>query len=232
MRLLRIGVPLLALVHVSCSDLPFDAVSISPIYGWVDGCIDVKVSGHSFGDDVSGSVGGHELEGIVLPDPETEELAVGFLFYARVPAIADGEVGFADVEVTSGGETDTIKDGFYFVACPATAYEEFLSTDTAAAGDAVTIYGCTIDASAHKARVGTSADLDLTSVCGTSQASFTAPKLPEGSWYVGIFDLTGAQVYPDAECDITLPAGSGGPFDSGNPDPCAGVPALTYGGAA
>jgi len=233
MRLLRIGIPLLALLHLSCDPDEFVAVSISPIYGWVDGCIDLKVSGHDFGDDVAGTIAGVALENVVLPDPETEKLDVGFVFYARIPAGAVTEAGFATVEVTSGGETSTLTDAFYFVACPAVGYEEYLSADTATQGDTITIFGCGIDATTHKVRVGQSPDQDLTSVCGTAQLSFTAPTQPEGTWYVGIFDNANNQIYPDPACDITVPADAAdtGIVDTATPDPCAGVPTLTYGGA-
>ncbi|MBN1337227.1 MAG: hypothetical protein JXB39_14810 [Deltaproteobacteria bacterium] len=235
MRILRIGIPLLCLFQLSCDPLGFRAVSISPIYGWVDGCIDVQVSGHGFDDDVSGKVGGLALENVVLPDPETQKLDVGFTFWARVPANPTQEAGFADLEVTSGGETDSVVDAFYFVACPATGYEEYLSTDTATEGDTITLYGCGIDASAHKVRVGPSKPVDLTSVCGTSQVSFTAPNPGEaGTWYVGIFDASGkTQIYPDPACDISVPYGAvdTGITDTAEGDSCAGVPTLTYGGA-
>ncbi len=235
MRILRLGIPLLALVQLSCDPLGFAAVSISPIYGWADGCIDVKVSGHGFEDDVSGSVGGLTFENVALPDPdvETEKLDVGFVFYARIPARAPAEAGFATLEVTSGDETDTLEDAFYFVACPAVGYEEYLSTDMAAEGDTIGVFGCGIDATAHKVVVGPSKPQDLTSVCGTSQLTFTAPAQAEGTWYVGIVDNAGTQVYPGPECDLTIGADDAdtGAVDTATPDPCAGVPTLTYGGA-
>lgn len=234
--MLKHTLPLAALALASCGMQGMDAVSIRPIYGWVDGCTDVKIGGHGFGDDVSVTIGGNPLQNLTLPDPAEDPLDVGFVIYGTTPPSTDGK-GAHDVVVTSGGETDTITDGFYYVECPAVGYVEAASpTEGVSPGDTITMMGCGMDASAYTVRVGDAkSDVPLTSVCSSATVTFTAPApSSDGTWYVGFFDSNGTQVSPDPACDITQPAGSITNPDTGDTgwvDPCAGALAITYGGA-
>lgn len=220
----RIMLASAALGVTSCSNLPLDAVSIRPIYGWVDGCTDVKVSGHGFDDDISVKLGGQALEGLTLPDPEANPLDVGYVVYGVTPPAS--EAGYADLEVTSGGETDTVKDAFYYVACPADPYVEAASTDTAAAGDTIVLSGCNLDASAYQVQVG-GETVALSSECGTATVSFTAPDLDDGCYYVHMVDASG-NVLDGCGADTCGGYDTG---DTGAAMACDGLPTLTYGGA-
>ena len=72
-------------------------------------------------------------------------------------------------------------------------------------------------------------DAAITSSCGSAEVTFSAPDPgADGVYYVGIFDSSGTQLYPDPACDIANPGGGG---DSGAPDPCEGATTLSYGAA-
>jgi hypothetical protein len=215
----KIAWALLPIVLGSCDPITFGAVSIRPIYGWVDGCSEVKVSGHKFGDDVTGAVAGEPFTNIVLP---TKELDKGFFFTATMPAGATN--GFAEVSVTSGGETSTIPDAYYYVTCPAAIYPETAApTEGVTAGTVVTLTGCNLDATLYRVQVGAAEPVAMTSVCGTGIATFTAPDLPalpDGAGYaVSFVDANGVLVYPQI-CDTADTA-----------TPCDIVHTLVYGGA-
>lgn len=216
----------LLLLMAGCNVLPFDAVSISPIYGWVDGCNTVTISGHGFSDQATATIGGQAVTDITLP---TRELDKGYLFTATVPA--GSAAGYADVVVTDGASTDTItgSGAYYYVACPAVAYVEGIDVTTGlAAGTTVTIAGCGFDTSALRgqlldakgATVGK--PFDLTSVCGTATVSFAAPDAADGSYYLAFVDGSGTVVAgtpcPPADTGDTAAAA------------CADYP-LTYGSA-
>lgn len=229
-----------ALMPSGCGNLPPDLVLIKPNYAYEDGCVDVTVSGHGFGDDVQVTVGGAPLENLTLPDPNEAPLDVGFVVYGTVPA---GTPGPAEVTMTTAGVEDTLgvtSDGevattagaFYYVACPAPYYVEYYEPAEVSDDTSVFLQGCGIDTSGH-VQVGPAPDqLAMTSVCGTAQATFDAPANAPGTWYVGFFDSAGTQVYPDPACDITQPPGTGvDTGDTGFVDPCSGALTLTYGGA-
>jgi hypothetical protein len=136
--------------------------------------------------------------------------------------------------VASGGESGTLAEAFWYAACPGAGYAEVAEPAEVSAGTVVTLSGCGFDPANQAVRVGTSAALPVETACGSARVTFTAPDLAAGTWYVGVFDLAGAQLYPDPACDITVPAATGDTAeqDTATPDPCAGVPTLTYGGAA
>ena len=134
------------LLLLGCNTLPFDAVSISPIYGWVDGCNTVTISGHGFSNQATATIGGAPVTGITQP---TRALDVGYLFTATVPAAT--EAGYADVVVTDGENSATISGtgAYYYVACPTTAYVEGIDVTTGlTSGTTVTISGCGFDTGA------------------------------------------------------------------------------------
>jgi len=219
-----------------CNEPPFNAVSISPIYGWVDGCADVKVSGSGFGETVTVKLGDQDLDAIAYPDKDANPLDVGYVVYGQTPPAATGAAGYVTMKVESAGKTAEVKDAFYYVACPSTPYPEAVlsAAEGVAAGDMVTIAGCGFDPSLQ-VQVGGAAPVAITSVCSTAQASFTAPDPGAGCWYVGFLDSTGTQVFPPPECDITQDCSVsqtiGDTADTGAYDPCGGALTLTYGGA-
>lgn len=240
---------LMLLSVVGCNDPGFDGVSIRPTYGWVDGCTDVVIGGHGFDNQVSATLGGKPVTGIGLPDPETQELEVGFEFYALTPP---GEVGFVDMVVTNGDgeQADTVENAFYYVACPGAPHIDGISATDVAAGTSVTITGCgfsegltaefivpsdptgTTPTGTQTPPTGTqtppptgtqppavAASAPLTLTCSTAQASFDAPALEPGTYFVQIVDASGTVVYGSNPCD-TADTGGG----------CESPLLLTYGG--
>jgi hypothetical protein len=224
----------LLLALLAC-DRGFDAVAISPIYGWVDGCNAVAVTGHGFGDDVTAMVGGQPLRDAA---PARGLLTRGYRLDGTVPPAARS--GTVDVVVTTGGASDTItgSGGYTYVACPQRAYVETIDTSEGAPGALVTLNGCSLDTAlrvrllagdgspARAADGTTPVPAPLVSVCGTARAAFQVPAVPEGAYFVQLL----------REDDIVLAgevctaADSGTTSDSGSSDACAPIP-FTVGAA-
>jgi len=221
---------------LSCNKVGFDAVSIRPIYGWVDGCTAVSVGGHGFGDDVKVTIGGTDLVNQTLPDKES--LDYGYEVTGATPAGA--QPGYAEVKVTSGGQEAVVFGDFYYEACPLSAYPESTSPDSGlSAGTTVTMTGCNLMGD-YQIKVGTANPVSVSSACSTAQITFSAPDLPAnsdsnypGGYYVAILDSAGNQLLPDpaSGCDTTQAVGSAViTSDTGEYDPCSGVPIVSYGG--
>lgn len=101
----------LGLGAASCGN-DFRPVSIYPIYAYEDGCLQVEIGGTNFvpdGFDV-------KIDGQSVPVtwPEEGSLDYGYSVTVDVPPHAPGHVS---VEVTSGGETLPIEQGFDYVVC-------------------------------------------------------------------------------------------------------------------
>ncbi len=216
---------LMLLAAVGCNDPGFDGVTIRPTYGWVDGCTDVTIAGHGFDDGVSATLDGQPVTGISLPDPKTQELEVGYEFYAITPPHA---VGFTDMVVTNGdGEkADVVKNAFYYVACIGAPHIDTVAPTDVAGGTAVTLSGCgfadgmqaqLVDPLDPAVVLATQA---LTAACATAVVSFEAPDLQDGTYHVLVVDAAGTVLYGSNPCEET-DTGSG----------CEQPLALTYGGA-
>lgn len=217
---------LFALLLGACNDAGFALVSISPIYGWSDGCGAITLSGHGFGSAVSASIGGTDV--VELTTPEAADLR-GFQVSGTVPA---GEAGYADVSLTSDGVTSTLTGtgGYYYVSCPAPGHVDAVSpADGLVGGELVVVEGCGLDTATMAVNLvdGTGVvqggDLPLVGLCGTATASFEAPVLPAGSFHVEVIDLATRAVLSGGPCtspDTALDTGGG----------CEAV-TLTYGGA-
>ncbi len=223
------------LLTLLACDRGFDAVAITPIYGWVDGCNAVAVTGHGFGDDVSATLGGRPLEN---PAPAQGLLSKGFRLDGTVPAAT--QPGLVDVVVTSGGTTDTLtgSGGYTYVACPQRAWVDAVDKASGLGGDAVTFTGCNLDAAVRVRLVRadgtpatapdgtTPAPTALTSACGTARATFPVPAVTDGDYFVQLL----------AEDDVILAgelcvaADSGALSDSAATESCAPIP-FTVGGS-
>lgn len=185
------------LLGTSCSNTTFDAVSIRPIYGWVDGCTPVTVTGRGFGDDVEVYIGDQKLSGLT---GAAEEIDKGFLVNGIVPPSLLGK-GYQDVTVRTGGKEDVItgSGAYYYVECPALGYlESYGPAEGVAAGTSISLAGCGLDAAAIKVRLLDStatpvgSDIAITSSCGTASASFVAPTVPaDGEYYLTLVDADG-----------------------------------------
>ena len=206
-------VPLVAGL-ASCNQVGFDLVSIKPIYSYVEGCAAVKVAGHGFADDLkvtvsmpdaAGSAVEADLENLVLAkddpaveDPRLKELNAGFYVLGTMPAAPVGTSGYADITVTSGGETGTLPEAYYYVACPADGYVEGYGPSTGlTAGTSVSLEGCNLNGETMKVQLVDGAGVPagepvaIVSDCRTAAVHFDAPALADGDYYVTITDLDG-----------------------------------------
>lgn len=208
-----IWVPLAAAL-VSCNKVGFDAVSISPIYGWVDGCNQVRVSGHGFGDDVKVAVSMPDASGVdiladlsnlvlakddpAVTDQRLKDLNAGFYVLGTMPAAPSATNGYASIVVTSGDQTDTLDEAFYYVACPTSGYVEGYGPSSGlTAGTDVALSGCSLDAGTMMVQLLDSTGAPagqpapLTSDCGTAEVHFAAPSVPDGDYYITVVDTKG-----------------------------------------
>lgn len=204
----------------ACNTVGFDAVSINPIYGFVDGCGAATVSGHGFGespDAISATIGDNPITGITFPDANTElpqANELGYMFSGTIPASTDLAVGYQDVTVALGDQTDTItgSGAFYYVACPQNGLlSEVHGGDGIAAGATVSVIGCNLGEDVYVQVVDAtntpvSSPTALTHTCGTGGAEFTAPVVPaDGTYFVQLTDATG-NVYSGANGDYCAAA--------------------------
>ncbi len=206
----------------SCNTAGFDAVSISPIYGWTEGCNTVRISGHGFAPDATVTLGDLDLA-ITTRGSGMDE---GYWVEGALPANPVTSAGYATVTVNSGGKSDALPDAYYHVACPQSGYLESLDTETAASGQTVTLAGCSLDTSALQVRLMGRIGLPivqvpLTAGCGTTGATFIAPHLPAGTYDLQVIDTQGAVVFPPYACPVVLDTA-----DTGAPPWC---PTLTFG---
>jgi hypothetical protein len=118
-----------------------------------------------------------------------------------VPAVADK--GYQDVTVTTGGKSSVItgSGAYYYIECPRMGTVDTVSPTTELkAGTAISIYGCKLNAELITARIvdetgePTGQDIPLTKVCGTGAASFDAPALDAGKYYLQLIDAEGTVV--------------------------------------
>lgn len=202
----------LTALMLGCNDPGFDGVSIRPTYGWEDGCTDVTVGGHGFDEGISAALSGNPLTGIVLPDPEIEEENVGFKFTAVTPR---GEPGFSDLVITNGdGQSATVANAFYYLACAGSPTIESVSSGTGLGGDTLTISGCgfaeemqiEVVAPGDASTVLATVDFDLT--CSTAIGEFVIPDLPDGEYHLLVTDGAGTVLYGANLCD-SADTGSG-----------------------
>jgi hypothetical protein len=192
------------LAGLACEDrLGFDAVSLYPTYGYVDGCTNVRMGGHGFTSDFSATIGGNPVTNITDPDPDVDPLDQGFEKYGVTPA---GAQGFADYKATDSGESVTVTNAFYYIACPGAPYVETVS----AADGTVALSGCGFDTSNTTAYlVAKGGDVtknglgpfDLSSDCGTAMVSFTTGAgAPPGVYELYLSTDAGTTFIPDPTC--------------------------------
>jgi len=198
------------LAGLACEDrLGFDAVSLFPTYGYVDGCTNIRMGGHGFTDNFSATIGGNPVTNITDPDPEVDPLDQGFEKYGVSPA---GEQGFADYKATDSGESVTVTNAFYYIACPGAPWVDAVT----AADGTITIAGCGLDAAGTTAYlVPKGGDItkkgkptgdavgpfDISSDCGTALVSFTPGAGAPPGVYEMYLSIDGGDTFiPDPAC--------------------------------
>ena len=167
--------------------------SITPDYGYADGCIDVVIQGHHLGTEGTAKIGNSEFLALAPAeaDPKRGEHAqdVGFLYTGLVPPSPDGTAGWYDVVLTVDGEELTIEDGFYSRSCPGSFVVDVADVPAqGAAGDRLNFEGCQLDdevtvqfLDGYGVVVQTAA---LVSDCSTARVHAVVPTLPPGVYAV------------------------------------------------
>lgn len=200
---------------MSCNTPSFRVVTVKPIYGWTDGCTEVRVSGSGFDEASTLSVGGTSVDVIA----RGEGADAGYWVNAYTPPSSTGASGDVDVTLTSAGESGTITGGFHYVQCPeggtvdnvyasATIPEPYdpwtpaAPSSSVTSGTDVTITGCGIDFTSLKVKLVSEADgteanlITPTQTCGTGVGHFTVPTLTDGAWDVLLVDANDTIFYP------------------------------------
>ena len=222
MRIKWTGVALAAIGATGCLNVPTLA-TITPQYGFVDGCVDLTIQGHHMGEEATLVLSNedNELE-LELTPPEYDDTVlaraqdIGFLFTASIPAgaLPAGAGGFFDATLVVDDFEDTIPDGWYFRNCPNDlAVEGEVFADPLIGGSTVLLFGCGMDVSTVTATVYdvdcnvVEAGIALTSVCGTTDTSFSLPTgLADGDYTMtldgpnGEYDLGFAADPANAVC--------------------------------
>ncbi len=207
----------------SCNEAGYGLVSISPIYGYTDGCNAITLAGHGFGAKLSATIGGSEITAFAAPGDKD---LVGYQAAGVVPA---GAHGYADIVLTSDGASSTLSGtgGYYYVECPAAGTIVSVSQSTElTAGAVITLEGCGLDAATVRARIvdaadgATGADLALSTVCGKGAVSLVAPALADGTYYLELVDVGTGMVLSGAPC---------GPIDTADTASSCTDYSLTYG---
>ncbi|MEQ1566864.1 MAG: hypothetical protein ABMA64_14575 [Myxococcota bacterium] len=128
-------------------------VSVTPDYGYVDGCVDVVIQGHHLGTEGTAKIGDAEFLSLAPaeenPDLPEQAQDVGFLYSGRVPPSPTGQAGWFDVVLTVDGESLTIPEGWYYRSCPAPINVDGYTLPgdgygAVASGDSINFVGCNL----------------------------------------------------------------------------------------
>jgi hypothetical protein len=168
---------------VGCALLAPRFESVTPEYGYVDGCTPITLGGADIGTEATVTIAGQPLLAIAAAAYDTAfpEWAqdVGFEYTGLTPPAPSGQPGYVDVVMTipadkEGGDAivRTLPKGFYYLACPAEVHVDALGLPTAdetgdtfgpvaqptAAGATIDVSGCGLDAASVVAELRNPAD--------------------------------------------------------------------------
>src|SRR5688572_26673963 len=125
--------------------------AITPDFGYADGCTNVELSGHHLGVNATARLEGDggtaeftvtAAEEDPAPRPDHAQ-PVGFSYLAEMPPSPDGLKGWYDVVLEVEGGELRIRDGWYYIACPATfVVDDATFPETLAAGGEIAFVGC------------------------------------------------------------------------------------------
>src|SRR5678815_2529179 len=119
------GVWLLPMILGACNPtLPFDAVSIRPVFGGQYGCTPVKISGHGFTEGTTVKIGDLEITDLECDPTKLYDANAGptgpkvcdkgFQLFGSTPSNPAAAGTFLDVTVKTGDVSDVIPSGFYY----------------------------------------------------------------------------------------------------------------------
>ena len=202
-----------AAIAVGCALLQPRFETITPEYGYVDGCTDVVLQGAKMGTDATVTIGGVELLQIepAAVDPEVPEWAqdVGFKYFGVTPPAPGLEAGYYDVVMTipqpdgKKGEPviGSVVGGFYYQPCPASVHIDATSlAGPIAPGATIDLQGCGLDPEAVTVELVDGdgvpvTALPMTSTCSTAQTSLAVPPaIADGVYFLQLTHLDGTVV--------------------------------------
>lgn len=186
--------------------------TITPDYGYADGCQSVLIQGHHLGENATAKlVGpGGSADFIDLApaerDPSVDEHAqdVGFKYFGTVPASPDGASGWYDMVLTVEGEELVINDGWYFRSCPgAIVVDAYDIPADAGVGTTLSFQGCnlTTDTEVQFVDAVTLDVIDSAAMISDCSSAFTHVEVPNLA--AGVYNVqlsNGTDVLPLQVC--------------------------------
>jgi hypothetical protein len=182
--------------------------TVTPSYGYVDGCQAVLLQGHHLGENATARIGDVPLLNLepAVRDPKVPEHAqdVGFKYYGVTPPAPNGKDGWYDVVLEVEGEELTIREGWYYRPCPATfVVDAYTVPADADVGATLSFEGCGLGGNvtlqfldASQTPVGSA---DLVSDCSTAQVHADVPALPAGDYTMQLLATDGT-AFPLQSC--------------------------------
>jgi hypothetical protein len=189
--------------------------TITPDYGYADGCQQVILQGHHLGENATAKLVGpggsadflefraatreDDMEGV--PEHASD---VGFKYYGTVPASPDGGSGWYDVVLTVDGEELTIDQGWYYRSCPgAIVVDAYDIPPEAAVGATLTFQGCNLTEGTELQLVdpislAVVGSAPLQSVCSTAITTADVPSVAAGTYNLQLSN--GTDLYPFEVC--------------------------------
>ena len=249
-----------AALAVGCALLQPRFETVTPEFGYVDGCDEVVLQGSNIGVDATVTIGGEEMLAIAPAEEDTNfpEWAqdIGFKYTGITPPAPGLEPGFYDVVMTIPPEdgkgeptVSSVYKGYYYRSCPESVHIDAVDlTHPIAPGESITVHGCNLDPEQVTARLVNNdgvevVALPMTSECSTATVSLTVPATATRGLYWLTFTHTDGTVLGSVcggwqdtaglltDTDPLPPADS----DSGGADtgaPCSGTWAVVIGGGA
>ncbi len=192
--------------------------TITPDYGYADGCDTVIVQGHHLGTNATARIGSAEFLSLTAwedsmtdrdQDGEPDKIPpqgtdVGFKYIGVVPPSPDAAPGWYDVVVTVDGEELTINDGWYYRSCPGPIVVDAYDIPAEATqGDTLSFEGCNLNADTTEVQFVDAATLEVTSAalvsdCSSRFVHADVPNLAAGVYNVQLSN--GTDVLPLQVC--------------------------------
>lgn len=182
--------------------------TVTPSYGYVDGCKPVLLQGHHLGTQGTARIGTAPILDLkpAQIDPKLPEHAqdVGFKYTGITGPAPGGKAGWYDVVMEVDGEALTLNDAWYYQACPATfQVDSYAVPSDADVGSSIYFEGCGLGGNvtlqfldATQTPIG---EATLVSDCSTAQVHADVPALPAGDYTMQLL-ATDDTAFPLTTC--------------------------------
>jgi hypothetical protein len=181
--------------------------TITPAFGYVDGCQAVVIQGHHLGTAAKGRIGSVPFVDFKAAEEDKDypEYAqdVGFKYFGVSGPAPEGKGGWYDIILEVDGEELTIDDGWYYRECPATfAVDVFDIPADADVGTVLSFEGCGLGGNVTVLFLDDTdapiAEVPLVSDCNTAFVHATVPSMPAGTYTLQVTATDGTVFSPDA----------------------------------